>query len=54
MTNELLFWGSVTTIESLPILQQEEFRSLISAMTIVKTLPRWDKHIRLLWDYVGK
>jgi len=26
----------------------------ISAMTIVKTLPRWDKHIRVLWNYVKK
>jgi len=26
----------------------------ISAMKIVKTLPRWDKHIRVLWDYVKK
>jgi len=26
----------------------------ISAMTIVKTLPGWDKHVRVLWDYVKK
>jgi len=34
------------------ILHQEVFRSLISAMTNVKALSRWDKCIRVLWDYV--
>jgi hypothetical protein len=35
-----------------PILQQEEFRSLISAIKIIKTLPGWEKRIRVLWNYV--
>jgi hypothetical protein len=36
----------------LPILQQEEFRTLISDMTLVKPLPRWEKCVRMLWGYV--
>jgi hypothetical protein len=35
----LLFWASDITLARSPVLQQEEFRSLISAMMIVKTLP---------------
>ena len=50
----VIFWAIHTTLVRLPILQQEEFRSLICAMTIVKTLLRWDKCIRVLWDYVNK
>jgi len=37
---DLVHWASDTTLVRWPILQREEFRSLISAMTIVKTLPR--------------
>jgi hypothetical protein len=36
--------ASDTTLGKSPILQQKEFRSLISAMTIVKTLPRTSLH----------
>ena len=42
------------TLGRSPMLQQEECRNLISAMTIVKTVPRWDKCIMVLWDYVEK
>jgi len=48
------FWASERTLERSQILQQEECRSLISAMTIVKILPRWDKCVRVLLDYVEK
>jgi hypothetical protein len=33
------FWASDITLARSPVLKQEEFRSLISAMAIVKTLP---------------
>jgi len=45
-----LFWAIDTTLAKSPILQQEEFSSLISAMKIVQTLPRWDKCVRVLCD----
>jgi len=34
------FWASDTTLLRSPILQQEEFKSLISATTIVKNLDK--------------
>ena len=49
-----LFWASDTALGKSPIIWQEEWRSLISAMTIVKTFSRWDKCVKLLWDYVQK
>jgi len=54
LTLPIRHWAIDTTLMRSPILQQEEFSSLISAMTIVKTLPRWDKHNRMMWDYVKK
>jgi hypothetical protein len=36
----LLLWGIDTTLARSPVLQKEEFRSLTSAMTVVKTLPK--------------
>jgi len=45
-TLDCYFWPSDTTLVRSPIVQQEQFRSLISAMTVLKTLPRWHKHIR--------
>ena len=50
----LLFLASDTTLAMSPILHREEFRNFISPMKIVKTLPRLDKHIRVLWNYVKK
>jgi len=50
----LYFRASGTTLGRSPVLQQDKCRSLISAMTIVKTLLRWDKCVRVLWDYVKK
>jgi len=41
-----IIFGPVTTLERSPIVQQEEFRSLISALTDVNSLPRWDNHVR--------
>jgi len=50
----LLFLGQWQTLARSSILQQEKFRSLLCAMTFVKSLPKWDKCIRVMWDYVKK
>jgi len=52
LTTGLLFWASDTTFARSPIVQQEECRSLISAMTVVKIMQRWDKCVRVPWDCV--
>ena len=51
---DFYFSASDTALTRSSVLWQEELRSLISVMPIVKTLPRWDKCIRVLWDYVKK
>jgi hypothetical protein len=48
----LLFWASDTTLRRSQIVLQEEFRRLISAMTVLKNLPRLKKQVRLLWERV--
>jgi len=48
---ECYFCASDTTHGRSPIVQQEECRSLFTAVTVANTLPRWHKCIRVLWDY---
>jgi len=48
----VIFWAIEATLVISPILQQKECRSLISPMTIVKIVPRWDNCIMVLWHYV--
>jgi len=47
------FCSSDKTLERSPIVQQEEWRSLISAMTVLENLPTWDKCVRVLWGCVN-
>jgi len=50
----LLFLGQWQNLGGHQFVQEGKLRSLISALTVVKTLQRWDKNVSVLWDCVKK
>ena len=54
LAHRTVIFVPVTTLGRSPIVLQGRWRSLISAMTVLKTLPTWDKCVRVLWGCVNK